>query len=80
MQWYQDEYGQQFAYKFYWGIIDTIETLSQMPTIGMLDETRSTPKTKLYTFLSHPKYRVAYRYTAKTLYIVAIRSTQMRNY
>lgn len=79
LQWYQKERGQQFALKFYRGILDTIDTLSQMPTIGILDERRTTAKTKYYSFLSHPKYRIIYRYTKTTLYVVAIHAT-MRNH
>lgn len=55
-----------------------IDTLAQMPTIGTLDERRSTPQTKYYSFLSHPKYRIVYRFTKTTLYIVAIRATMMK--
>lgn len=78
LQWYQEERGQQFAQKFFRGILDTIDTLAQMPTIGTLDEQRSTSKTKYYSFLSHPKYRIIYRFTNKTLYIVTIHVTMMK--
>lgn len=36
-RWYRDERGNQFSMKFFNGIIDTIETLSNMPSIGRLD-------------------------------------------
>ncbi len=49
-----------------------------MPTVGRLDERRSTPKTKYYSFLSHPKYRIIYRFTKTRLYIVAIHATMMK--
>lgn len=35
-------------------------------------------KTKYYSFLSHPKYRIVYRFTKTNLYIVAIRATMMK--
>lgn len=79
LRWYQDERGEQFAMKFYQGILNTIDLLAQMPTMGTLDERRSTSKTKYYTFLSHPKYRVIYRYTNTTLYVVAIHATMMKH-
>nr|WP_302828678.1 type II toxin-antitoxin system RelE/ParE family toxin [uncultured Bacteroides sp.] len=79
LQWYQEERGEQFASKFFKGILDTIDTLAKMPSIGTLDEYRSTPKQKYYSFLSHPKYRIIYRYTTKTLYIVAIHATMMKH-
>ena len=50
-----------------------------MPTMGTLDERRSTSKIKYYTFLSHPKYRIIYRYTNTTLYVVAIHATMMKH-
>ncbi len=80
IRWYQEERGKQFAVKFYRGILDTADLLAQMPTIGTLDERRSTSKTKYYTFLSHPKYRIIYRYTHTTLYIVTIHAAKMKHY
>lgn len=78
LQWHQEERGKQFASKFFKGILDTIDTLAKMPSIGVLDKHRSTSKLKYYTFLSHPKYRIVYRYTTTTLYIVAIHATMMK--
>ena len=78
MQWYEAERGHQFALKFNRGILDTIDTLAHMPTIGTMDERRTTPKTKYYSFLSHPKYRIIYRFTKTNLYIVAIHATLMK--
>ena len=46
---------------------------------GKIDEKMSTSKNTYYSFLSHPKYRIVYRYTDTDLYIVAIRATQMNN-
>lgn len=48
LRWYQDERGEQFAVKFYQGILNTIDLLTQMPTMGTLDERRSTSKIKYY--------------------------------
>ena len=78
LQWYQEERGQQFALSFFRGILETIDTLSQKPTISTLDERRTTQKTQYYSFLSHPKYRIIYRFTKSTLYMVAIHVTLMR--
>lgn len=79
LRWYQDERGDLFAQKFFKGILNTIDTLAQMPSIGTLDERRSTAKTKYYSFLSHPKYRIIYRFTKTTLYVVAIHATMMNH-
>lgn len=79
LQWYQLNLGNQFARKFSHGILNTIDVLAQMPTIGRIDEKRSTSKTTYYTFLAHPKYRIIYRYTHTTLYIVAIQATMMKH-
>lgn len=46
--------------------------------MGTLDERRSTDQTKYYSFLSHPKYRIIYRFTKTTLYVVAIHATMMK--
>lgn len=53
--------------------------IAQMPTVGRIDEKMSTSKSTYYSFLSHPKYRIVYRYTDTELYIVAIRAIQMNN-
>ncbi len=76
--WYQFEMGKRAAQHFIDGVWNTINTLAQMPTIGVLDERRSTEKKKYYSFLSHPRYRVIYRYTKTRLYIVAIQATMMK--
>ncbi len=73
--WYRKERGKQFADKFYLGILDTVNTLAQMPAIGTVDSRFSNSRTVYYSFLLHPKYRIVYRYTKTTLYIVAIRAT-----
>jgi len=43
LKWYQEERGQSFATKFYVGILNTIDLLAQMPTIGKLEEKMVTP-------------------------------------
>lgn len=79
LKWYQEERGQSFATKFYVGILNTIDLIAQMPTIGRLEETMSNSKNSYYSFLSHPKYRIVYRYTDTEIYIVAIRATLMNH-
>ena len=79
LKWYQEERGQLFATKFYLGILNTVDLIAQMPTIGRLEEKISTSRMTYYSFLSHPKYRIVYRYTDTEIYIVAIRATQMNN-
>ena len=79
LKWYQEERGKSFATKFYVGILNTIDLIAQMPTIGKIDEKMSTSKNTYYSFLSHPKDRIVYRYTDTDLYIFAIRATQMNN-
>ncbi|MCD8182122.1 MAG: type II toxin-antitoxin system RelE/ParE family toxin [Bacteroides sp.] len=76
-QWYEYKMGPKAARHFVDGIWDTINTLSYSPNIGTLDEKRSTAKTKYYSFLSHPKYRIIYRFTKTNLYIAAIHATLM---
>lgn len=77
--WYRQECGEQFAQKFFCGIMDTIDLLAQMPTIGIVDSLSGTEKRPHYSFLAHPKYRIIYRFTKTTLYIVALRATMMKS-
>lgn len=77
--WYRQECGEQFAQKFFHGILDTIDLLAQMPTIGIVDSLSGTDKRPYYSFLAHPKYRIIYRFTQTTLYIVALRATMMNS-
>lgn len=72
--WYAQECGRIFSQKFYKGIIETVEAIAAMPSMGILDERRSNAKTKYYSFPSHPKYRIVYRYDDKNIYVVGIRA------
>lgn len=74
--WYRINLSISAANHFREGIYNTIETLSKMPSIGRKDDSYK-GKQEYYSFLSHPKYRIVYRYTDTTLYIVAIRATMM---
>jgi len=76
--WYAHNMGATAEMHFARDIHDTIKTLSHSPQIGILDERRSTSKTKYYSFLSHPKYRIIYRFTKTVLYVVTIHATQMK--
>ena len=60
------------------GIMDAVETLAHMPTIGREDTRFSKGKKIYYSFVFHPKYHIVYRFTQRTLYIVAIRATMMK--
>jgi len=77
-EWYKNGVNNIAAKHFVDDVYDTISTLFHSPFIGMLDEQYSTEKTKYYSFLLHPKYRIVYRFTKTTLYIVAIRATMMK--
>ena len=74
--WYKQERGNDFANKFYKGIYSTVELIASMPTIGTVYKTSN--NRIYYSFLSHPSYRIVYRYTKTTLYVVAIRATAMQ--
>lgn len=75
-EWYQREMGQKAAVKYMEGIAQTIQTLSFSPQIGRVDQRRSTSSITYYSFLSY-KYRIVYRFSETTLFIVGIRSTAM---
>ena len=78
-EWYDYTMGRKAELHFVTGIYETINRLAKFPDIGTLDERRSTEKVKYYSFLSHPKYRVLYRFTQRTLYIIAVRATVMKS-
>ena len=78
-EWYSLNLGKQAATKFAKGIQNTLRTLSHSPQIGLVDESRSTEKTTYYSFLSHPKYRIIYRYTHNKLIVVTIHSNLMKS-
>lgn len=70
--------GNTAAMNYFNGVMDAVDTLAQMPTIGRVDTRFSKGNIVYYSFLVHPKYRIVYRFTQRTLYIVAIRATMMK--
>lgn len=76
--WYRTNMGNTAAMNYFNGVMDTVDTLAQMPTIGRVDTRFSQGNIVYYSFLVHPKYRIVYRFTQRTLYIVAIRATMMK--
>ncbi|MDE7073461.1 MAG: type II toxin-antitoxin system RelE/ParE family toxin [Odoribacter sp.] len=77
-EWYNAEVNPRAARHFVDDVHDAVVRLSQSPLIGTLDENYSTKKVKFYSFLLHPKYRIVYRFTQKTLYVVALRATMKK--
>ncbi|MBO4565527.1 MAG: type II toxin-antitoxin system RelE/ParE family toxin [Bacteroidaceae bacterium] len=77
--WYENNMGRTAMHSFLQGVANTVSTLSHSPQIGILDERRSTPRRKLYSFVTHPKYKIIYYFTSKTIYIVTIHRTMMKN-
>mgnify|MGYP001237611902 CR=1 FL=1 len=77
-EWYESELGHKAAQHFVDDVYNTISTLSHSPHIGIFSEDYSTEKKQYYSFLLHPKYRIIYRFTNKTLYIVAVRATMKK--
>lgn len=73
-EWYMNEMGKAAVEKFLRDLYMTAESISDMPTIGICDEFCSTEKRKYYSFAIHPRYRLVYRYTSRTVYVVGIRS------
>ncbi|WP_276865079.1 type II toxin-antitoxin system RelE/ParE family toxin [Mediterranea massiliensis] len=76
--WYTLNMGPQSAKEFAKDVYDVLNTLSHSPLIGTVDQRRSTENRKYYSFLVHPKYRVIYRLTSTTLYVITFRSTVMK--
>lgn len=78
VEWYLSYMGFSSARKFIEDLHSTATHLAEMPTIGILDETCSTENRTYYSFPIHPKYRIVYRYTSRTIYIVGIRSNSKK--
>jgi len=76
-RWYQNRMGQKAMLKFLNDIEDTARLLSCFPQMGILDERRSKARLKYYSFLFHPHYRIIYRYSKDTLFVIAIHATRM---
>lgn len=72
--WYSDEMGNPAVIKFLKDLYSAAESVAEMPTIGIYDDVCSTEKKRYYSVMIHPKYRLVYRYTSRTIYIVGIRS------
>lgn len=71
--WYMQNIGNTAVSKFLHDLNDTALRIADMPTIGMIDEICSTALRTYYSIQVHPLYRLIYRYTSKTIYIVGIR-------
>ena len=78
-RWYAGYMGGTAARNFLQGINETVQTLSQSPHIGRLDERRSTEKVKFHSFVAHPKYKIIYYFNTRSIYIVTIHRTLMKN-
>ena len=76
-EWYQTTLGDIAVKHFNNDVNSTVDTLVSMPTIGKVDLRFSKDRYKYYSFVFHKKYSIVYRFTSRTLYIIAFRATQM---
>lgn len=76
--WYRENVALKAASSFVSSIYKAIEKISVYPTIGMLDRKRSNAKYTYHSILLHPKYRLIYRVSKRTVRIVAIQCNQMK--
>ena len=76
--WHRDHLSLTAAQHYLQGIEHTVSILAQMPTIGTVNLQLSTEKIQYYEFIAHPRYKITYRFTSRTLYIIGIRSTLMK--
>lgn len=79
-QWYVANVDTLAARHFMRDLLYTAKVVSGQPTIGKLDVRRSTSTRKYYSMPIHPKYTIIYRFTSRTLYIVTLHCTLMRNH
>lgn len=76
--WYSENMGLQAAIHFAEDTRKSVDILSRMPQIGKAELKYATKQTCYYSMLIHPKYRLIYRFTSTTLYVVAFRATMMK--
>lgn len=77
--WYGAHMGETAMRHFLQGVSKTVQTLAQKPDIGRFDERRSTSQITFYSFVAHPKYKIVYYFNTRTIYIVTIHRTLMKN-
>lgn len=77
--WYGVNMGEAARRNFLQGIANTVQTLAHSPQIGRLDDRRSTARLKFHSFVAHPKYKIVYYFNTRTIYIVTIHRTLMKN-
>ena len=75
--WYQTTLGDVAVKHFNNDVNSTVDSLVSMPTIGRIDLRYSTDRSDYYSFIFHKRYSIVYRFTSRTLYIIAFRATQM---
>ncbi|MBR2153386.1 MAG: type II toxin-antitoxin system RelE/ParE family toxin [Bacteroidaceae bacterium] len=75
--WYVEHVNYLAAVHFNRDVESVVATLSAKPTVGHIAPRFSSSKYTYYSFVFHAKYLVIYRFTSKTIYIQALRSTQM---
>ena len=76
--WYEDNMGAVARHNFLQGISSTVQILSCQPNIGTIDSRRSTKQFKYHSFVAHPKYKIVYYFNSRSLYIVTIYRTLMK--
>ena len=77
--WYRLNMGLTAANHFYADLLRTAELVAEMPTIGTPFNVCLNNKYTYYSVSIHPKYRLVYRFTSRTIYIVAIYCTMQRS-
>ncbi|HIX86246.1 MAG TPA: type II toxin-antitoxin system RelE/ParE family toxin [Candidatus Parabacteroides intestinigallinarum] len=78
-EWYATQMGQKALLKYLDDLESTIRDLSRFPRMGIIDERRTKDKRKYYTFLLHPHYRIVYRFTRATLYLITFQAIRMNH-
>ncbi len=77
MEFYVRRVGVKAARHYLQDVQSTINTLAQMPTMGRLEEDLSNENARIYSFVFHKRGKLFYRFTSRTLYIVAIKCILM---
>ena len=77
--WYEENMGVVAMRHFLQGITDSVQTLVLQPRIGMIDKRRSAQRIVYHSFVVHPKYKIIYYFNSRSLYIVTIHRTLMKN-
>lgn len=75
--WYAAEVDSLAARHFLDDLQASMDAVATFPAIGVPESVASAKGRQYRSFSIHPRFRIVYRYTTRTIYFAALRSTLM---